>query len=845
MLICFLPSMIKNGGIFMYYGDFNSQQLMFYKHAQQMVKEGNFGWDWGTDLGSGFVSTYSFYLLGSPFFWLTTLFPVGSTVYLMPWLLSLKAAVAAVCAYAYLRRFVENKDAAAIGAMLYAFSGFQTYNVFFNHFHDATAVFPLVLLGFEVLSQEKKRGLFALAVACTAIINYYFFVGTAVFVVIYFFIRCTDKNFDIDAKIFGSLVFEAVAGALISGIILLPSVLQVMLNSRVDSRFIGLDYILYNDKARIPRIVQAFFTLSDMPARVNLFDVDSGRWASIAGYLPLFSMCGVLAYYRTREKKDWLCYSLIVFTIMAFVPFFNASFQLFNSSYYARWFYMPILLFTLMTAKILEEDANLLRRGFAPTALLGIGFLLVGSLPKYNDKKEIVYGQLAQYKELYEIQIGVTLTMIVALGVLIYYVAKYKKKKEFGKIALWMTIFACVICNTSEVWYGVAQGGENKEYAQRAIFGGEKIDMARLDAKSAYQNPESTFYRIDTSENVDNWCMFWDLSSMRCFHSTITPSIMDFYTELGQTRDVASRMDTDLYPLRALLSVKYYFKEQPEKQRNGEEEVEHPETNGNLVDFYYTDEMDGFNIYENDSFIPMGFAFDNYVLDDDIKNCKDKPGRTHILIKALVLTPEQVQKYSDIVDYYEFDEDWDIDPEVYEENVKERKSMACYSFEYDTHGFTGKINMDRDRLVFFSVPWEAGWSATVNGVDTDVEKVDYGLMAVRVPAGDSVIKFTYHAYGQDKGIMMTVAGVVLLVGYLLYMKFNESKEETGVKKKPDPDDDDDDTDNDEEEDEDDSDEDDSDKDDDDDDDDDRDDAMGEDEDLDDADDDDEKDPDED
>lgn len=784
MLMCFLPSIIKNHGIFMYYGDFNSQQLMFYKHAQQMVKEGNMAWDWGTDLGSGFVSTYSFYLLGSPFFWLTTLFPVGSTVYLMPWLLSLKAGVASVCAYAYIRCFIENKDAAAVGAMLYAFSGFQTYNVFFNHFHDATAVFPLVLLGFEVLVKEKKRGLFALAVACTALINYYFFVGTAVFVVIYFFLRCSDKNFEMDMKIFFSLVFEAVAGALIAGVILLPSVLQVMLNSRVDSRFIGLDYILYNDKARIPRIVQAFFTLSDMPARVNLFDVDSARWASIAGYLPLFSMCGVLAYYRTREKKDWLCYSLIVFTIMAFVPFLNSSFQLFNSSYYARWFYMPILLFALMTSKILEEDRELLRRGYVPTSLLGIGFLLVGSLPKYNDKKEIVYGQLAQYKELYQIQIWVTLSMIVALGVLIYYVAKYKKK-EFGKIALWMTIIACVICNTSEVWYGVSQGGENKEYAERAIFGGEKIDMARLDAKSSYQNPDSTFYRIDTSENVDNWCMFWNLSSMRCFHSTITPSIMDFYTELGQTRDVASRMEPDLYPLRALLSVKYYFKEQPEKQRNGEEEAEHPETIGNLVDFYYTDEMNGFNVYENDSFLPMGFGFDEYFTDEDIKNCKDKPGRTHMLLKGLVLTPEQAEKYSDVITHGEFDEDWDIDPEVYEENVEARKSMCCYSFDKDTHGFTAKINMDRPRLVFFSVPWEKGWSAEVNGVATDIEKVDYGLMAVLVPAGDSTIHFSYHTYGLDKGLMMTIAGAVMLIAYLLYMKKTEGdKQEKTPKPAP-------------------------------------------------------------
>ena len=33
MLIIMLPLMIYNGGYFLYYGDFNSQQIPFYKHV--------------------------------------------------------------------------------------------------------------------------------------------------------------------------------------------------------------------------------------------------------------------------------------------------------------------------------------------------------------------------------------------------------------------------------------------------------------------------------------------------------------------------------------------------------------------------------------------------------------------------------------------------------------------------------------------------------------------------------------------------------------------------------------------------------------------------------------------
>ncbi|WP_024858369.1 YfhO family protein [Ruminococcus albus] len=765
MMIGFLPAMIRNHGIFMYYGDFNSQQLMFYKHAQQMVKEGNLGWDWGTDLGSGFVSTYSFYLLGSPFFWLTTLFPVGSTVYLMPWLLAIKTGVAGICAYAYLRRFINNKNCAVIGGLLYAFSGFQTYNIFFNHFHDATAFFPLLLLAFELLVQENKKGAFAIAVAITATISYFFFVSAVVFTVIYFFLRCIEKDFDITLKKFIYLGVEAVIGLAMSCIILLPSVLMVMNNYRVNERMVGLDYILYNDKARIARIFQAFFTLSDMPARVNIFDVDSARWASLAGYLPLFSMCGVIAYMRTRKKRDWLGWSVIVFVIMACVPILNSAFMLFNSSYYARWYYHPILIFALMTAKVLEEDPDQLKKGFLPTAIAGIGFLAVGLLPKYEGK-EIVYGKLAQYPELYYIQVGVTVGMIVALCALIYFIPRGKR---FTTVAVGMTAVACVVCNSSEVWYGVKQGNDNADYIERAINGGKNIDTAKLDAEFAYGGEDSDFYRIDTSDSVDNWCMFWDLSSMRCFHSCVDPAIMDFYAEIDQQRDVATRMEPEYYPLRSLNSVRYYFDELTDKQRSGETENPKSETVPKLLGFTYIDTMNGFNIYENENYIPMGFAFDYYTDDEAIKD-HEKLEKTIMLTKALVLDGNQAAVYSDYIKPYEFSDD-ELNYHNYINNCSERKAESCYYFRHDTNGFTGKIKLEEPKLVYFSIPYEKGWSAKVNGEEVKVEKVNYGMMAVLVPAGDSEIVFSYSADGQTKGIALTIFGFVALAGYLVYRRF--------------------------------------------------------------------------
>ena len=87
-------------------------------------------------------------------------------------LLALKIALAGLTAYAYAQRFLRPRLAVLAG-VLYAFSGFSLYNIFFNHFHEAMIWFPLLLLGIEQYMQEGRRGLFAVAVLMNALSNYY------------------------------------------------------------------------------------------------------------------------------------------------------------------------------------------------------------------------------------------------------------------------------------------------------------------------------------------------------------------------------------------------------------------------------------------------------------------------------------------------------------------------------------------------------------------------------------------------------------------------------------------------------------------------------------------------
>ncbi|MBQ4464500.1 MAG: YfhO family protein [Oscillospiraceae bacterium] len=744
LFIVLLPLMILDKGYFIYYGDFVSQQLPFYFHANEVVHSGGlFGWDWGTDLGSSFVGSYAFYLTGSPYFWLSALLPAKGAVYAIPWLLSLKHGFAALTAYGYIRRFVANKNAAVIGGLLYAFSGFQIFNIFFNHFQDVTSFFPLMLIALEELVNHNRRGWFAASVALMGCINYFFFAGQVVFLLLYFFMRVNCRDFHIDLKKFAALLIEAVLGVLIACVILLPAALAVIANDRVSQSLFGQSMVFYSDKTRILRIIQSFFMIPDAPARPNLFDTDSGKWASIGGYFPLFSMMGVITF-MGQKRRHWATRLVWICILCAFVPILNCMFYMFNGSYYARWFYMPILIMAMMTAYTLDNRELDWKSGMIATLVMPAVFGIISLFPtKGEDDKTEFFHFANNYPYFYGILAGV-LVMWLAL----YWICcRRREGRSFLRPAVILTAVACAGSTMSVVYFGKYIGVDGDQYIRKAIDGREHLSVS-------YENDEADYFRVDISENVDNYPMFWGLSSMRCFQSVVSPSIMEFYESIGITRDVASRAEVSSYTLRGLFSVKYYFQEI-------KDDMEEPE----LVGFVFDREENGFRVYRNEYYIPMGFTYDYYVTNEALEN-KTDAAKERVLIRSLVMDEEQAAKYSDILENLSETESASIPKEQYLLECEKHQAECCRNFTYDAGGFDADITLERDKMVFFSVPYESGWTAYVNGEPVEIEKVDNGFMAIRCGAGEDHITFRYRLPGLTGGIVLTLAGAVLLALYL-------------------------------------------------------------------------------
>lgn len=734
-----LPVVIYNKGYMTYYGDFNSQQLPFLKHIHESVRNGNILWDWYTDLGSDFISTYSFYLLGSPFFWLMLLVPESLVLFSVPLVLSLKYAVSALTSYAYIKRFVKKDSSAVIGCFLYAFSGFQAYNIFFNHFHDVTALFPLMLIAMEEHITKNRRGIFALTVALMAVTNYFFFAGQAVFLIVYFLLRSRCRDFRVTPKKFISLFFEALLGTAAASFILLPSALSVLGNFRVSKHLLGMDMLAYSDRTRIWRIVQSFFMIPDSPARPNLFSDGTSKWSSIAGYLPMFSMAGVISFVRAKPDK-WQSRLIKFCVLCAFIPVLNSMFYMFNSEYYARWLYMPVLIMAMVTAQIFERtDINPVP-GFRACTLFLAAVLIISFLPA-KEEDTVTWAAFGKYKVYLYISLGITAAFLMIAG---YIFSCRKNRKKYIRKGIVFTVAASFVSTAAVFYFGIYDGPYPDRYIAASIN----------DTSASVIIDDEEFFRADISENCDNYPVFWGIPSMRCFNSTVSPSIMEFYNSIGITRDVASRVDTSHYALRGLLSVKYYFSAK-------DDENSAPD----MPAFSKISDGDHFEVYENTEYVPMGFSYDTYITEEQLGKISEKK-KSNALMHSVLLTEEQAEKYSDILENAEISDSM-LTKKTYLSDCEKRRNSSCSEFSTSTNGFTARIKTDRKSLVFFSVPFDKGFTAYVNGVKTDIEKVDNGFMAVVVPEGESDIKFSYVTYGLETGIKISAAAFLIILVYTL------------------------------------------------------------------------------
>lgn len=739
--VMIVPFIIKGHGIFTMVDDFNYQQIPFNMLSNAAVKSGQTGWNWYTDLGSSFIGSYSFYTLGSPFFWLSLIFPAAIFPYLIGPLLILKYSVAAVTAYAYIQRFVKYKPYAIIGALLYSFSGFQMVNLMFNHFHDVVALFPLLLIGLEELIEHKRFIVYTLSVALMSTVSFFFFEGQVIFLVIYFCVRFLSYDFKNHIKAVPKCLAGGLLGMGVSGFILIPSILFTLQNPRVGAGFFtGMDALMY-EKDRYLLLLKAFFMPAEVPQQIS--SIIRYNFMSCEIYLPLVG--GILVIMYIVCKKNWISRMLKVSLVFALIPALNSLFSGFSTIPYFRWLYMPILIMALASAAMLDQREDLEEKrvkkffvGYVSVFILMISF--IGLYPWSGESGHAVYRPLAY----------IFLTAVALIGIVWTYVGMQCKRNRHTVMVLAVGI-GCFVAVLG--WRHIMKS--QQVYADEST---EKYCQNFLDIVEDVNIPDGDNYRVHIDSALggeipsyltSNLSLILQVPSVESYHSNISPSVYDFYDSLGIQRmdGVVTQLPDDQFGIFDFLSVGYVLTK---------------------------DSQDGMPVFvENENFLPMGLVYDYYILRSEFMSI-DSEFRHKVLIKAMVIDDDQealAARYLKKLPDAELERLSDSD---YNADLEARKASAAYDFSRDRNGFKASVEAGQDTWVYFTVPYDRGWTAQVNGQAVEITKVN-GFMAVPVAEGDQQIVFSYHTPGMKLGMIATFGSCLLLIVGGVYGKMRQNK----------------------------------------------------------------------
>jgi uncharacterized membrane protein YfhO len=88
---------------------------------------------------------------------------------------------------------------------------------------------------------------------------------------------------------------------------------------------------------------------------------------------------------------------------------------------------------------------------------------------------------------------------------------------------------------------------------------------------------------------------------------------------------------------------------------------------------------------------------------------------------------------------------------------------AVHVSDYGSDYINGDVSLDTDGLVVFSIPYDEGWTVTVDGMEEIIEPVADGLMGVYMEEGTHELELSYVSPGFSLGMLLTILGLVLFV----------------------------------------------------------------------------------
>lgn len=101
--------------------------------------------------------------------------------------------------------------------------------------------------------------------------------------------------------------------------------------------------------------------------------------------------------------------------------------------------------------------------------------------------------------------------------------------------------------------------------------------------------------------------------------------------------------------------------------------------------------------------------------------------------------------------------------ESYVSNIEKLTENKLENIEIASNTITGDISVDKDKLLFLSIPYQKGWTAYVDGKKTDILKTNLMYSGIFLEPGDHDIRLVFRRPDIKASLCLSAAGIVIFI----------------------------------------------------------------------------------
>ena len=571
----------------LYYSNYLKKFFSNLLHGSFVLPE----WDFVIGEGSDVLIALNYYCIGDIFTLLSVFFP-GRYMYLCYDAITVIRIYFAGIAFSALCLYKKKKNLFIIMgcAFIYAFCPFVLSNLNAHVFFLSAAVyFPFIILGIEKIIEGEKPFSLMLSVFLASASNIYFFYMNVLSTVIYALVRMIflKRSWKERFQITGKITLYSFIGVLMSGVIFFPMFYSMLFNNRFGAKIIS----------------DVFYSLTKYR---GYYTGLAFKGYSFFGGFSVLGLLAIVELFCNRKEKYELKTLLIIAFIFACLPFFG---KLYNAMVYPtnRWVYAISLLVCYITVDVFD-DINVKTFVF----WLHIGLTLFYYL-------SCVYLDQGQW-QVHAMLLFMSLTVCASMKIL-------KNQKLLNLLILGVALFSVffnIIFDYCPLFWNKSEGGK---------LISEIWDMENDEHSVFNYIADDSFFRYSGNDLITNESVQGDKSSTQYYWSVVNDYVVEFRKDLG----IADNSNHHYYDyderfsLNALAGVKYFIDEHKGLIPEG---------------FVYMGNFNNYDVYKSNSYLPLVYAYDNFILKDDWKKL-DVASRNEIIAQAAVIENKKDLPVSD------------------------------------------------------------------------------------------------------------------------------------------------------------------------------------------------------